>query len=269
MLLFEASRARGHLRWSREAAIRWDLSSSGFAGSRPSNTLLTRQAGPSTVAAMVRHAPSLERSPRSLWVFAPLPLVSLVALAACAGAGSPSAGPEASVTVPQPSAEPSASASAVGTASAAPGDASAPVVLPRIGASIQPLAAGKVEDTAKEAAIRGAGFVIKLHRLEELEKVVAPADARRQIALRDAAEFGLRGLVRTADPPDDEQHTPVEDLVIAPREFLLADRSLDHVHVYVWRRSAEGGWVWADCRADSLAEMPRIRRACLTLAVTR
>lgn len=198
-----------------------------------------------------------------------LALGLLGALAACAGAPAPSAGPEPSVTVPPPSAEPTPSVAPTEAASAAPGDGPAAVVLPRIGASIRPLGAGKIEDADKEAAIRGDGFVFRLHRQKELEKVVAVADARRQIALRDAAEFGLRGLVKTADPPDDEPHTSVEEVEIGPREFLMADRASGHAHVHVWRRSAEGGWVWADCRADSLADLPRLRRACLSLATTR
>ncbi len=190
-------------------------------------------------------------------------------LAACAAAPTSSAGSEPSVTVPPPSAEPAPTAAPTAALSAAPGDGPATVVFPRIGASIRPLGAGKVEDAAKEATLRGEGFVFRLHREKEIEKVAAVADARRQIALRDAAEFGLRGLVKTADPPDDDNHTSVEEVEIGPREFLLADRAAGHVHVYVWRRSAEGGWVWADCRSNSLADLPRLRGACLTLATTR
>lgn len=171
--------------------------------------------------------------------------------------------------IPPASGDPAPSAVPAEAPSAAGSPANAVVPLPLLGASIRPLSAGKIEDAEKEAAVRGAGSVIKLHRQRELAQVQTVADARRQVALRDAAEFGLRGLVSTKDPPDDEPHTSVEETEIGPREFLLSDRASAHVHVYVWRRSPAGGWVWADCRADSLEDLPRVRQACLTLTVTR
>jgi hypothetical protein len=169
-----------------------------------------------------------------------------------------------------PPAPPALSASApLAAGGPAPADATPLVELARLGASLRPPRSATVNDGDKDAELRGPGFVIKLHLEAERPKLLTAADARRQVALRDAAEFGLRGLVAGASDADDDSgpHKNVEAAEIAPREFVLVDEAAQHVHVYVWRRRPAGGWIWADCRAEAKEELATIRRACLTLAL--